>query len=158
MRSKDIATGNTQERSSTQMIYKQSDIARQEAPGKTKESAGDRLEKDASVVALPVDELFEKADGFAGVFPGTIMTISKDRVKPSPMPDSWKLKIFSLLVANLLAVYPNWEFARIRGVGWGWAGVIWLYSPVTYFPLDLLKFIVRNVLSGKAWDNLLENK
>ncbi|KAF5198134.1 Plasma membrane atpase, partial [Thalictrum thalictroides] len=28
---------------------------------------------------------------------GTIMTISKDRVKPSPMPDSWKLKIFSLL-------------------------------------------------------------
>jgi len=23
---------------------------------------------------------------------GTIMTISKDRVKPSPMPDSWKLK------------------------------------------------------------------
>ena len=24
--------------------------------------------------------------------PGTIMTISKDRVKPSPQPDSWKLK------------------------------------------------------------------
>lgn len=23
---------------------------------------------------------------------GTIMTISKDRVKPSPLPDSWKLK------------------------------------------------------------------
>ena len=26
--------------------------------------------KDASVSALPVDELIEKADGFAGVFPG----------------------------------------------------------------------------------------
>ena len=25
-------------------------------------------------------------------YPGTIMTISKDRVKPSPLPDSWKLK------------------------------------------------------------------
>ena len=25
-------------------------------------------------------------------FKGTIMTISKDRVKPSPLPDSWKLK------------------------------------------------------------------
>ena len=24
-----------------------------------------------SIVALPVDELIEKADGFAGVFPGT---------------------------------------------------------------------------------------
>lgn len=26
-----------------------------------------------------------------GVWLGTIMTISKDRVKPSPLPDSWKL-------------------------------------------------------------------
>ncbi|CAI0431219.1 unnamed protein product [Linum tenue] len=98
--------------------------------------------------SLPIDELIEKADGFAGVFPehkyeivrrlqarkhicgmtgdgvndapalkkadigiavadstdaargasdivltepGTIMTISKDRVKPSPVPDSWRL-------------------------------------------------------------------
>lgn len=27
--------------------------------------------KDESIAALPVDELIEKADGFAGVFPGT---------------------------------------------------------------------------------------
>ncbi|KAJ9184157.1 hypothetical protein P3X46_007926 [Hevea brasiliensis] len=173
---------------------------------------------------------------------GTIMTISKDRVKPSPQPDSWKLKeIFSTgivlggylalmtviffwamyetnffsdkfgvrslhgreremmaalylqvsivsqalifvtrsrswsfverpglllvsafviaqLVATLIAVYANWGFARIKGCGWGWAGVIWLYSLVTYVPLDLLKFAIRYILSGKAWDNLLENK
>ncbi|KAL4282200.1 hypothetical protein GQ457_03G042360 [Hibiscus cannabinus] len=173
---------------------------------------------------------------------GTIMTISKDRVKPSPMPDSWKLKeifatgvvlgtylacmtvvffwlinetdffpekfgvksirnnkdeitaavylqvsivsqalifvtrsrswsfierpglllvvafILAQLVATVLAVYANWEFARIKGIGWGWAGVIWLYSLVTYFPLDVLKFITRYALSGKAWDNLLQNK
>ncbi|OMO90623.1 Cation-transporting P-type ATPase [Corchorus olitorius] len=173
---------------------------------------------------------------------GTIMTISKDRVKPSPQPDSWKLnEIFSTgvvlggylalmtvlffwamkdtsfftdkfnvkplnnspeemmaalylqvsivsqalifvtrsrswsyverpglllvsafliaqLVATLIAVYANWGFARIKGMGWGWAGVIWLYSLVTYIPLDLIKFAIRYVLSGKAWDNLLENK
>ena len=173
---------------------------------------------------------------------GTIMTISKDRVKPSPMPDSWKLKeifatgivlggymalmtvvffwlmrdtdffsekfqvrslrnnpsemmaalylqvsiisqalifvtrsrsfsflerpgllllgafIAAQLVATLIAVYANWEFARIHGCGWGWAGVVWLFSVVTYFPLDLLKFAIRYILSGKAWDNLLENK
>ncbi|KAE8699298.1 Plasma membrane ATPase [Hibiscus syriacus] len=159
---------------------------------------------------------------------GTIMTISKDRVKPSPMPDSWKLKeifatgvvlgtylacmtekfgvksiqnnqdeltaavylqvsivsqalifvtrsrswsfierpglllvvafVLAQLVATVLAVYANWEFARIKGIGWGWAGVIWLYSLVTYFPLDVLKFITRYSLSGKAWDNLLQNK
>ncbi|KAI3932614.1 hypothetical protein MKW98_012585 [Papaver atlanticum] len=173
---------------------------------------------------------------------GTIMTISKDRVKPSPTPDSWKLKeifatgvvlgsylalmtviffwaawktdffsdkfgvrpirddkremmaalylqvsivsqalifvtrsrswsfverpgfllVFAFfaaqLVATLIAVYANWEFANMRGIGWGWAGVVWLFSLVTYFPLDILKFIIRYVLSGKAWDNLLENK
>ncbi|CAN1825447.1 Plasma membrane ATPase 4 [Linum perenne] len=172
---------------------------------------------------------------------GTIMTISKDRVKPSPLPDSWKLKeIFSTgvvlgtymaimtvlffwamketnffskfhvrplherpdqmmsalylqvsivsqalifvtrsrswsffelpgkllvfafivaqLIATLIAVYADWGFARIRGCGWGWAGVIWLYSVATYVPLDILKFGIRYVLSGKAWDNLLENK
>lgn len=61
-------------------------------------------------------------------------------------------------MATLIAVYANWEFARIHGCGWGWAGVVWLFSVVTYFPLDLLKFAIRYILSGKAWDNLLENK
>ncbi|KAG1326911.1 plasma membrane ATPase [Cocos nucifera] len=115
---------------------------------------------------------------------GTIMTISKDRVKPSPQPDSWKLKeIFAtgivlgtylalmtviffwamhktdfFSVATLIAVYANWGFARIQGIGWGWAGVIWLYSIVFFFPLDLFKFAIRYILSGKAWDNLLEKK
>ncbi|XP_030456376.1 plasma membrane ATPase 4 [Syzygium oleosum] len=173
---------------------------------------------------------------------GTIMTISKDRVKPSPMPDSWKLKeifatgivlggylalmtviffwvmketdffsdkfgvrslrtsrdemmaalylqvsivsqalifvtrsrswsyverpglllmsafLIAQLVATLIAVYANWGFAEIKGCGWGWAGVIWLYSIVFYVPLDLLKFAIRYILSGKAWLNLLENK
>ncbi|ESW10800.1 hypothetical protein PHAVU_009G239000 [Phaseolus vulgaris] len=173
---------------------------------------------------------------------GTIMTISKDRVKPSPLPDSWKLKeifatgivlggylalmtviffwamketkffpdkfgvrhigdspdemtaalylqvsivsqalifvtrsrswsfierpgllllgafVIAQLIATLIAVYANWSFARIKGVGWGWAGVIWLYSIVFYFPLDIMKFATRYILSGKAWLNLLENK
>ncbi|PRQ37290.1 putative proton-exporting ATPase [Rosa chinensis] len=173
---------------------------------------------------------------------GTIMTISKDRVVPSPLPDSWKLKeIFATgivlggylalmtviffwlmketnffsdkfgvrsirenpkeqmaalylqvsivsqalifvtrsrswsfmerpgllllgafaiaqLVATLIAVYANWGFATIHGCGWGWAGVIWLYSIVFYFPLDIIKFAIRYILSGKAWLNMLENK
>ncbi|CAK7323324.1 unnamed protein product [Dovyalis caffra] len=173
---------------------------------------------------------------------GTIMTISKDRVKPSPVPDSWKLKeIFATgivlgtymaimtvlffwlvhdtdffpdkfgvrsirgkpdeltaalylqvsiisqalifvtrsrswsfverpglllvgaflaaqLVATIIAAYANWGFARIQGIGWGWAGIIWLFSIITYIPLDILKFIIRYALSGRAWDNLLEHK
>ncbi|OAY52717.1 ATPase 9, plasma membrane-type [Manihot esculenta] len=173
---------------------------------------------------------------------GTIMTISKDRVKPSPLPDSWKLKeifatgivlgtylaimtviffwaayssdffsekfgvrsirnshyeltaaiylqvsivsqalifvtrsrswsfverpglllvtafLIAQLIATILAVYANWEFAKIKGIGWGWAGVIWLYSIIFYIPLDILKFITRYALSGKAWDNIVQNK
>ncbi|KAG2699392.1 hypothetical protein I3760_07G191600 [Carya illinoinensis] len=173
---------------------------------------------------------------------GTIMTISKDRVKPSPLPDSWKLKeIFATgivlggylalmtviffwlmketdffpekfgvrrirdsdnemmaalylqvsivsqalifvtrsrswsyserpglllmsafciaqLIATVIAVYANWGFARIKGMGWGWAGVIWLYSLVFYVPLDIIKFATRYILSGKAWTNMLENR
>ncbi|KAK6156578.1 hypothetical protein DH2020_010826 [Rehmannia glutinosa] len=176
---------------------------------------------------------------------GTIMTISKDRVKPSPLPDSWKLKeifatgvvlgtymalmtvIFFYLasdtdffvdifkvrsirnnpdeltaalylqvsiisqalifvtrsrswsfverpglllmgafliaqlvsqLATIIAVYANWGFARISGIGWGWAGVIWIFSIITYFPLDVLKFIIRYALSGKAWDSMIQNK
>jgi len=62
------------------------------------------------------------------------------------------------LVATLIAVYANWGFARIKGMGWGWAGVVWLYSIIFYLPLDIIKFLIRFALSGKAWDNLLENK
>ncbi|XP_006658357.1 plasma membrane ATPase 1-like [Oryza brachyantha] len=177
---------------------------------------------------------------------GTIMTISKDRVKPSPQPDSWKLseifatgvvlggylammtviffwtayktdffpRVFHVeslektaqddfqklasavylqvstisqalifvtrsrswsfverpgfllvfaffvaqLIATLIAVYANWAFAAIKGIGWGWAGVIWLYNIVFYLPLDIIKFLIRYALSGKAWDLVLEQR
>lgn len=61
-------------------------------------------------------------------------------------------------VATVIAVYANWGFAQIHGIGWGWAGVVWLYSIITFFPLDILKFIIRYSLSGQAWDNLVQNK
>ncbi|CAI0542529.1 unnamed protein product [Linum tenue] len=175
---------------------------------------------------------------------GTIMTISKDRVKPSPVPDSWKLnEIFATgivlgaymaivtvlffwlaedtdffsatfgvksirgnheeltaalylqvsiisqalifvtrtrgwsisyserpgillvvaffiaqLLATIIAVYAKWDFAGISGIGWGWAGVIWLFTVVTYIPLDVLKFLIRLVLTGHAWENHPDNQ
>ncbi|XP_034695865.1 ATPase 10, plasma membrane-type [Vitis riparia] len=172
---------------------------------------------------------------------GTIMTISKDRVKPSPKPDSWKLNeifatgvvigtylalvtvlfywvidgttffqthfhvstlksteeissaiylqvsiisqalifvtrsqswsfmerpgallmcafVVAQLVATLIAVYAEISFASISGIGWGWAGVIWLYSVIFYVPLDVIKFTVRYALSGEAWNLLFDRK
>jgi len=61
-------------------------------------------------------------------------------------------------VATAIAVYAHWDFARINGVGWRWAGVIWIYSIITYIPLDILKFLIRMGLTGSAWDNMLQNK
>ena len=66
--------------------------------------------------------------------------------------------LIAQLVATLIAVYADWTFARVKGCGWGWAGVIWIFSIVTYFPLDIMKFAIRYILSGKAWNNLLDNK
>jgi H+-transporting ATPase len=64
----------------------------------------------------------------------------------------------NMQVATVLAVYASFGFAHIRGVGWGWAGVIWLYSVVTFLPLDVFKFGIRYALSGKAWDTVFERK
>ncbi|CAN8304910.1 unnamed protein product [Cochlearia groenlandica] len=173
---------------------------------------------------------------------GTIMTISKDRVRPSPIPESWKLNqifatgivigtylalvtvlfywiivftnfferhfhvksisnnskqvssavylqvsiisqalifvtrsqnwsflerpgtllilafIVAQLVATLIAVYANISFAYITGIGWGWAGVIWLYSLIFYIPLDIIKFVFHYALSGEAWNLVLDHK
>ncbi|XP_018854468.2 plasma membrane ATPase 1-like [Juglans regia] len=172
---------------------------------------------------------------------GTIMTISKDRVKPSPVPDSWKLSeifatgiflgsylalmtvvffkaafrtdfftknfhlkhldtpktmasalylqisiisqalifvtrsrswsfmerpglllvtafVIAQLVATAISATANWGFAGIESIGWGWTGAIWLYSIVTYFLLDPLKFAVRYALSGRAWDLVVDRR
>ncbi|KAJ4897128.1 plasma membrane-type protein [Raphanus sativus] len=173
---------------------------------------------------------------------GTIMTISKDRVKPSPTPDSWKLNeifatgvvlggyqavmsvfffwvihktdfcsekfgvksirdnndelmsavylqvsiisqalifvtrsrswsfverpgallmiafVIAQLVATLISVYADWTFAKVKGIGWGWAGVIWIYSILSYVPQDFLKFAIRYILSGKAWVSMFDKR
>lgn len=45
-------------------------------------------------------------------------------------PGFWLLGAFIVaqLVATVIAVYASWDFAKISGCGWGWAGVIWLYE------------------------------
>ncbi|PIA28001.1 hypothetical protein AQUCO_07400094v1 [Aquilegia coerulea] len=75
-------------------------------------------------------------------------------------PGWWLIIAFAVaqLIATLIAVYANWAFAAIEGIGWRWAGVIWLYNIVFYFPLDVIKFIIRYALSGRAWDLVIEQR
>jgi H+-transporting ATPase len=62
------------------------------------------------------------------------------------------------LAATLIAVYADWPFAKIKGIGWGWGIVIWIFSVVTFFPLDVFKFATRYFLSGRQWNNVFDNK
>jgi H+-transporting ATPase len=52
----------------------------------------------------------------------------------------------------------TWKVAGIKGIGWGWTGAIWVYNIAVYLLLDPIKFAVRYVLSGKAWNLVLDNK
>ncbi|KAI3880892.1 hypothetical protein MKX03_032717 [Papaver bracteatum] len=62
------------------------------------------------------------------------------------------------LIATLIAVYANWSFAAIQGIGWGWAGIIWLCNIVFYIPLDIIKFLTRYALRGRPWDFITEQR
>ncbi|GJN29991.1 hypothetical protein PR202_gb18263 [Eleusine coracana subsp. coracana] len=62
------------------------------------------------------------------------------------------------LIATVLAAIVNWNVAGIRGIGWGWTGVIWVYNMVIYLFLDPIKFAVRYGLTGKAWNLVIDRK
>jgi len=166
---------------------------------------------------------------------GTILTISKDRVRPSPDPDKWNLKeVFTIaavlgawlaatsivlfvltyesdfwthfhlkrldqdqtrgliylyvsisgqatifvtrtrrffwshrpatillcafvtaqVAATFIGVYglggwPNNGREDFRGCGWGYALAIWIYSIITFLPMDFLKMFVTKVIFAK---------
>ncbi|KAF7732776.1 plasma membrane H+-ATPase [Apophysomyces ossiformis] len=175
---------------------------------------------------------------------GTIMTISTDRVKPSPYPDSWNLReiftyaivyglylaastvaffavafktnffqthfsvkhfdnpedpndymyhsiiylqvstisqglifitrsrgfffmerpsvmlmiafIVAQLVATFISVYADWPFTYIRGCGWEWAGIVWVWNFIWFVPLDFIKFAMQYIYEPK--NSLQENR
>ncbi|CAF2132340.1 unnamed protein product [Brassica napus] len=66
--------------------------------------------------------------------------------------------VIAQLIATLIAVYANWTFAKVKGIGWGWAAVIWVYSILTYIPQEILKFAIRYILSGKAWVSMFDKR
>uniref|UniRef100_A0A0D9VN76 Plasma membrane ATPase n=1 Tax=Leersia perrieri TaxID=77586 RepID=A0A0D9VN76_9ORYZ len=66
--------------------------------------------------------------------------------------------VIAQLIATVLAAIVTWEVASIRGIGWRWAGAIWVYNIAIYLLLDPIKFAVRYGLSGKAWNLVIDNK
>jgi H+-transporting ATPase len=47
--------------------------------------------------------------------------------------------IVAQLIATFIAVWANWSFTDIRGCGWTWAGIVWIWNIIWFFPLDWLK-------------------
>lgn len=47
-------------------------------------------DKDESISALPIDELIEKADGFAGVFPGMLLCWPLQLIVLNAAEQYWK--------------------------------------------------------------------
>ncbi|CAF1192354.1 unnamed protein product, partial [Didymodactylos carnosus] len=47
------------------------------------------------------------------------------------------------LVATFISVYANWGFTEIRGCGWHWAGIVWIWNIIWFFPLDAVKFGIQ---------------
>ena len=43
------------------------------------------------------------------------------------------------LIATFISVWATWSFTSIQGCGWSWAGIVWIWNIVWFFPLDFLK-------------------
>lgn len=56
------------------------------------------------------------------------------------------------LAATLIAVYADWGFSSIQGIGWKWALVVWVWCIVWFIPMDLPKILIRQLFFHESWD------
>jgi H+-transporting ATPase len=50
------------------------------------------------------------------------------------------------LVSSLLSAFADWGFTAVKPISGGWIGIIWVWSIVWLFPLDLVKFAMRKLV------------
>lgn len=70
---------------------------------------------------------------------------------------SWPLIgafVFAQLVATFIAVYADWPFTRVVGIGWNYAGIAWVWCMIWYLPMHLLDILlVQLQLNWRSWFN-----
>merc|ERR1712176_1626184 len=72
------------------------------------------------------------------------------------LPSYWLMGafVFSQLCATLLAVYADWPFTAMGGIGWGYAGFVWVWSICWFIPIDLIKIAVHAFMYGNPWKTI----
>lgn len=76
------------------------------------------------------------------------------------MPSYWLIGAFFLaqIVATFIAVYANWPFTALHGMGWGWAAIVWIWSLVWYIPVDILKIFTHWAMYGSPFKHVTEHR
>ncbi|KAI9257327.1 hypothetical protein BDA99DRAFT_516165 [Phascolomyces articulosus] len=64
--------------------------------------------------------------------------------------------VIAQLVATFIAVYADWGFTYMRGCGWDWAGIVWIWNIIWFLPMDFVKFAMQWFFTPK--NTLKENK
>mmetsp|Transcript_2293 Transcript_2293/g.4200 ORF Transcript_2293/g.4200 Transcript_2293/m.4200 type:complete len:388 (-) Transcript_2293:272-1435(-) len=75
-------------------------------------------------------------------------------------PSPWLMGAVALaqFVATFLVVYADWPFTAISPIGWGWAGIIWVWSIIWFLPVDLWKIVTLWLLYGNPWKAASEQR
>lgn len=94
---------------------------------------------------------------------GTIMTISKDRVKPSPLPDSWKLKeIFAtgVVLGSYMALMTVVFFWLMKDTDF-FSVIIYISWFLQYYHLVAKMLRTLNtfsIIAGQVWCEVYQKK
>lgn len=49
-------------------------------------------------------------------------------------------------ISSIVAVFASWGFTSVKPISGGWIGIIWVWSLMWLFPLDLVKFGIRKLV------------
>ncbi|ORX37107.1 plasma membrane H+ ATPase [Kockovaella imperatae] len=49
-------------------------------------------------------------------------------------------------ISSIIAGFGNWGFTDVHSISGGWIGIVWVWNIVWYFPLDLVKFILKRTI------------
>jgi H+-transporting ATPase len=50
------------------------------------------------------------------------------------------------LISSIIAAFGDWGFTDVQGISGGWIGIVWVWNIIWYFPLDLVKLLLKRTI------------